>query len=271
MAAPTPTFLTLPFKPTAPISYTFYPATSPCQTTNLLIFINGLGLPASSWSDTITLLRPATPNLNILTYDRFSQGLTTSTDPANLLPGNELGHSYSEVVSDLHALILSISSSYLSLSPPDISGEKGRLGVMMVGNSIGVPIIRLFAQTYPGLVHGAFFLDSNICNISYSEILPDLSSPGFRLHDIVSEDCSFEMYVEQRKKLGAMFDLDVENAEGLDRRTGKVLLPRSDGPLLIGKGGGVWLSVVGHDSVTFADVGFEKMGTPRSLNGFLDR
>lgn len=64
-----------------------------------------------------------------------------------------------------------------------------------------------------------------------------------------------------------MFDLNVKNAEGLDRSTGPALLPFSDAPLLIGPGGvGPELTVVGHDPDTFAQMSWVGMGTPRSLS-----
>lgn len=62
-----------------------------------------------------------------------------------------------------------------------------------------------------------------------------------------------------------MFDLKVKNAEGLDRTPGPRLLPFADRPKLVGPGGRCpLLSVVGHDPVTFANVNFERMGTPVS-------
>ena len=53
----------------------------------------------------------------------------------------------------------------------------------------------------------------------------------------------------------------------MDRRPGPKLLPYADNPKLIGVGGkGPWLTVVGHDPVTFADVSLERMGTPKSMS-----
>jgi chemotaxis response regulator CheB len=73
--------------------------------------------------------------------------------------------------------------------------------------------------------------------------------------------------VGARERLAAMFDLKVKNAEGLDRTTGPAYLPNADRPVLVGRGGvGPWLTVVGHDPVTFAEMSLERMGTPKSLS-----
>lgn len=58
-----------------------------------------------------------------------------------------------------------------------------------------------------------------------------------------------------------MFDLSVKNAENLDRTKGPALLPFADEPKLKG----LWMSVVGHDPVTFIEGSWERMGTPRSV------
>lgn len=53
----------------------------------------------------------------------------------------------------------------------------------------------------------------------------------------------------------------------MDRRTGPKLLPYADRPKLVGLDGkGPWLTIVGHDPITFADVSLERMGTPKSMS-----
>ncbi|RDW68610.1 hypothetical protein BP5796_09267 [Coleophoma crateriformis] len=258
-----PEFLTIPSKPTAPISYTFVPATANSKK-SLVVFVNGLGLPAASWIPSISLLKRHSA---ILTYDRFGQGLTIARDPLDSREGVETGygHDYEDVVNDLHEIIMTVAKSKLSM---DITAlEAGDLRLVLVGASIGGPITRLYAQKFPGTVAGLLILDSNICNVDYSVILPDPNSPDVDPATLTADDCTLEQYIEHRKKLVAMFDLDVKNQEHLDRRTGAKLLPYSEAPKLQGVGGkGPLLSVVGHDPIAFAEQGFQRMGTPRSIS-----
>jgi hypothetical protein len=118
----------------------------------------------------------------------------------------------------------------------------------------------------PGVVSGVIFLDSNIPHINYSDLLPDPNAPGFDPKTVIADDCTLPQYIGARLALCKIFDLDVKNAEGVDRTQGPRLLPNAESPKLIGKGGGVELTVVEHDPVTFADMSFERMGTPRSMS-----
>src|ERR1700730_15480085 len=74
-------FITLSSKPTAKLSYSFIPATGSNANQPLIVFLNGLGLPASSWIPTITSLATMTPHPPMLSYDRYGQGLSTDRDP----------------------------------------------------------------------------------------------------------------------------------------------------------------------------------------------
>jgi pimeloyl-ACP methyl ester carboxylesterase len=188
-----PQFLTIPGKPNAPIAYTFFPSTDPSASKTLIIFINGLGLPASSWLPSISLLRETTTSHPaILTYDRFGQGLTIARDPLDGTPGKENGHDFLDVAKDLYEIITVIATTKLGLKGSDI--ENGNLSLLMVGASIGVPILRLYAQAHPSLVAGAIFLDSNIPNVNYSDFLPDPDAPGFDPRTVVSDDCTLVQY-----------------------------------------------------------------------------
>ena len=82
----------------------------------------------------------------------------------------------------------------------------------------------------------------------------------------MTDDCTLEQYVEASSKLAAMFAFKAKNGERLDRRTCPTLLPHANSPKLTGpRGKLVKVCVVGHDPETFADEGFERMGTPRSF------
>ncbi|KAH9213030.1 Alpha/Beta hydrolase protein [Leptodontidium sp. 2 PMI_412] len=262
-------FLTIPTKPNAAISYSFFPATtSPASSSHnaLIVFVNGLGLPASSWVPTIASLQKLVPTCPaILTYDRFGQGLTTSRDPLDGQRGKELGHDLLDVANDLHEIILWVAASELGLQSPDVEGGKARL--LLVGASIGAPIARLFVQNHEGMASGMIILDSNIANVNYSDFLPDPDSSDFDGGSLLSDDCTLEQYREARLKLTRIFDLKVKNSESLDRSNSSVLLPYSYQPKLVGIGkAGPLLSVVGHDPETFADLSYDMMGTPKSLS-----
>ncbi|KAK6608964.1 hypothetical protein H4I96_02895 [Botrytis cinerea] len=243
---PRPSFLTIPSKPHAQISYTFFPHASSSTLLesdvplrhNLVVFVNGLGLPASSWEPCISVLQSHVKNTPpLLTFDRYGQGLTTARDPLD--DGNGYGHDFMDAANDLHEIILVIASTKLGLEKTDV--ENGRLGVIFVAASIGVPITRLYVQSRRFICAALIALDSNIANVNYSDFLPDPSSPTFDPSTVVAPDCSLPQYIGARTQL--------------------------INPKLIGVGGkGPWLTVVGHDPVTFADVSLERMGTPKSMS-----
>ncbi|KAF7876567.1 hypothetical protein EAF04_001656 [Stromatinia cepivora] len=272
MINPSLSFLTIPSKPHAPISHTFFPPASasflqessvqPHHT--LIIFVNGLGLPSSSWESCISILRSRVKNCpSLLTFDRYGQGLTTARDPLD--DGKGYGHDFMDAANDLHEIILVITRTKFGLQPDDV--EDGRLSVIFVAASIGVPISRLYIQSHPFICGALLTLDSNIPNVNYSDFLPDPSSPTFDPSLVVAPDCTLAQYIGARTRLINIFDLSVPNSESMDRRTGPTLVPHADRPKLIGTGGkGPWLTVVGHDPATFADVSLERMGTPRSMS-----
>ena len=168
------------------------------------------------------------------------------------------------MIADLHEIIITIAKAKLKIDKRDL--EAGQLPLLLICHSIGGPITRLYTQHHPNIVAGALILDSNIANVNYSDFLPDPDAPEFDPATVVAPDCTLEQYRKARLDLVAMFDLKVKNAESLDRSTGPEFLPFDDSPKLVGTGAkGPWLSVVGHDPVTFAEGSFEKMGTPRSM------
>jgi pimeloyl-ACP methyl ester carboxylesterase len=239
-------------KPDAPLTYDVVGEGAP-----LVVFINGLGLPAASWEPAISdfqknsKIRP-----QILTFDRYSQGATTTQDPTDNLPGKEpgYGHDFNDAVSDLRELLQAIVPD--AIKP-----------LVFVAASIGVHIARLYAAKYSDTVEGLLLLDSNIGNLEYTDFWPNPDAPEFKESEVVSEDCSIEDYRESRAKLGKMFNSDVKNPEGLDRRSVKDLLPDPSTPTLQGADGkGPWLTVVGHDPEQFATESLRIMNTPKSLS-----
>lgn len=247
-------FISLPSKPDAPLAYKFNP--SPQQDVPLLVFINGLGLPAASWTPTISQISEAL-RPHILVYDRFGQGATTSRDPTDSLPGKEpgYGHDLNSSVNDLHELLHAVAPSYVNSSP-----------LVFVAASIGAHIARLYAAKHTGTVAGILLLDSNIANQEFTDFWPNPHSPDFKQEDVVSQDCTIEQYVESYVKLSKMFNSDVKNPEGLDRRNVKTLLPSPSSPKLQGPSGkGPWLIVAGHDPKYFAEDALLTLKIPLSL------
>ena len=70
-----------------------------------------------------------------------------------------------------------------------------------------------------------------------------------------------------------MFGSDAKNAEGLDRRNVKQLLPSADEPKLRAPdGSSPWLTVVGHDPQRLVDESREILGMPPSVTmSFMQR
>src|SRR5690606_41624104 len=97
--------ITLPSAPTAPLTYHFTP--SKPSAPRIITFLNGLGLPASSWDEAIRLLSDLPSHPALLSYDRYGQGASKdSRDPRDEKAEDpEQGHDIADVVSDLHSLI----------------------------------------------------------------------------------------------------------------------------------------------------------------------
>ncbi|TVY20023.1 hypothetical protein LARI1_G000982 [Lachnellula arida] len=252
-----PQKLTIPSKPDAPISYSFFPPTNQPDAApkRLIVFINGLGLPASSWLPSISIFREDIKSCPaILTYDRFGQGLTTSKDPLDGTPGKENGHDFVDVANDLHEIIVTIATTKLGLKASDV--EDGTLHLLLLGASIGARFYVSTRNTTPALWQ------------EQSSSTPTWPTPIIPTSGLIlTLLASTPRLSGARERMAGMFDLKVKNAEGIDRLPGPTLLPHADGPKLVGPGGkGPWLSVVGHEPETFAQVSLDMMGTPKSLS-----
>ena len=249
-------FAAIPSKPQAPLAYKLFESSQSADSP-LVVFINGLGLPSMSWNAAISLLQESATSIKpkILTYDRYGQGDTKSRDPTDQQPGKEpgYGHDVNDVVRDLHELLQVVAPNSSRL--------------VFVAASIGVHIARLYADKYPGVVDGLLFLDSNIGNQEFTDLWPNPHATDFQPSDVLSEDCTLEQYEAAYAKLGMMFNSDVKNSEGLDRRNIKKLLPEPSAPKLKGSDGkGPWLTVAGHDPDFFVEENFEKLEVPKSIS-----
>ncbi|PYH42443.1 alpha/beta fold hydrolase [Aspergillus saccharolyticus JOP 1030-1] len=170
-------FISLATKPSAQLCYSFYPAVGAANSC-LVVFVNGLGLPQSSWEGVIERLQaqpPASGLPAMLTYDRYGQGQTTDRDPGDIRAEDPMhGHDTLTVVRDLHQLLTQIASDKMGT-------ELSRLPLVVVSNSIGGALARLYAQEHPGTVAGLLFLDSVLANSDFVSIYPDPDASGFDL------------------------------------------------------------------------------------------
>jgi pimeloyl-ACP methyl ester carboxylesterase len=254
-------FLSLATKPSAQLSYSFHAPESATKPL-LLVFLNGLGLPQISWVPVIAKLRELRSETKVpalLTYDRFGQGQTTDRDPSDAGAVDPMhGHDCLSAVKDLRQLIVQIAVEKLNLADID------QLPLLIVGNSIGCALARLYAQEYPGTVAGLLLLDSVLANSDFVSVFPDPDAEGFDASTLptgIPPDALRGTRAGTRR----VFHPDVGNKEGLSRKNLRSLLPDSDSPILKGPDGqGPWVTVVGHDFEAFADES-AKMGSPKPL------
>ncbi|KAK3952240.1 hypothetical protein QBC32DRAFT_390601 [Pseudoneurospora amorphoporcata] len=176
---------------------------------------------------------------NILTYDRYGQGSSDPdpSDPSD--PDNDTdndttpyGHTPVDVITDLHQLLLLVSRQFLPLCR-----DLKDLDVVMVANSIGCPLARLFNDArFPSSsvrVVGYLFLDSMMANSDFVDsVFPDPDAEGFVRERDLKEGVSEEDLRWTRKMFRQKFHPSVGNAERLDRRGLRALLPWSDRPKL---------------------------------------
>ncbi|KAL2213774.1 hypothetical protein CC79DRAFT_1327670 [Sarocladium strictum] len=258
-------FLRLATKPTAELSYSFLPGTgaSP-QGAPLLVFINGLGLPQVSWTGVIHKLRELRPDScpPILTYDRFGQGQTVDRDPNDEGAEDPMhAHDCLAAVGDLRQLIKQIAAEELKVDDVD------SLPLVLVGNSVGCALARIYAQQHKGTVAGVVLLDSVLANSDFVSIIPDPDSPDFNPSEPLPEGITVEQLREARAVLDRTFHPKNGSKEGLSRKNLAALLPHADEPKLPGIEGekGPFLTVVGHDFETFAQ-GSLAIGMPYSIS-----
>ncbi|OKL59117.1 hypothetical protein UA08_05650 [Talaromyces atroroseus] len=250
-------------KPTAQISYSFHPAVSASTAKSVLVvFLNGLGLPQVSWVRSIAQLKELRQGADIpaiLTYDRFGQGQTTDRDPNDEGAADPShGHDSIAVIHDLRQLITQIAAENLGISDVD------SLTLVLVSNSIGGALVRLYAQEYPGTVAGLLILDSYLANSDFVSVFPDPDAEGFD-PSTLPEGVTPELLRAARERTKQILHPDVGNKEGLSRKNLRTLLPDSDGPVLQGPGGsGPYVTVVGHDFETFAEESLQ-LGLPKPL------
>ncbi|MCJ1450152.1 hypothetical protein MMC28_000481 [Mycoblastus sanguinarius] len=268
MAAPSPAMAipreiidqttTLEHKPGASVHYSFVRSD---QSPVLVVFVNGLMSDKATWIPVMAgIIRQrkgtaASGFPSMLAYDRYGQGMTEDRDPQD--QGRERGHGHDckDAAEDVHYLVEHFAKGGMGV-------DLERVHIVMVANSIGCAIARLYAQTYP--VAAILFLDSIIANSDF-DFWPDPDADGFDAGQL-PDDVTVEELRKQRVKFAVTFRPEVINKEGLSRRSLAKLLPESDQPVLGTEGDGPWVTVIGHDFQTFADESIRTMDTPIGLS-----
>ncbi|KAM0425832.1 hypothetical protein ACHAPT_008770 [Fusarium lateritium] len=252
-------FIRLKTKPTAQLCYSFSPATaSTAAKPTLIVFVNGLGLPQVGWALTIAKLREYSPQSlpAILTYDRFGQGQSIDRDPADEgATDPSHAHDCMSAVRDMRQLTTQILRDRMNVE------ESDTLRLVLVGNSLGCSLIRLYAHEYPGTVSGIVFLDSTLTDTDFVSIFPDPDAESF--DPVLPPGVTAESLRDAREMIRQRFHPDIGSQEGLSRRNLFQLLPRADLPLLYRDGEkGPYITVLGHDFGAFAERTEIDLGIP---------
>lgn len=219
-------FVRLKTKQTAQICYSLQGTLSD-STPLLTVFVNGLGLPQTSWSPTIAQLqnlRGESEMPCILTYDRFGQGQTVDRDPQDQEATDPAhGHDCISAVKDMHQLIEQIGEELIGPSAID------KIRLVLVCNSIGGALVRLYAMEYPGTVAGILFLDSVLTDTDFVELFPDPEATGFD-SDLLPPGMTVDHLRKARDGVRRTFHPDVGNKEGLSRKICALFSLRATGP-----------------------------------------
>ena len=248
----------LTHKPSASINYAF--ARDGGKDPILVVFLNGLMTDKVTWIPVIAgIIRRRIGTdagfPSMLAYDRYGQGMSDDGDPADHGKDKGHGHDCWDAAEDLHALVEQVAKEQMGM-------KQENLKIVLVANSIGCAIARLYAQAHP--VAAFLFLDSIMANSNF-DFWPDPDAPDFN-KDELPEDVSIDVLREQRAKFAVIFHPSTINKEGLSRRNLAQLLPHSNSPMLGKEGNRPWLTVMGHDFEAFAEESLRTMGTPVSLS-----
>lgn len=221
---------------------------------------------------TIDKLREYSPQSlpAILTYDRFGQGLSVDRDPTDAgAEDPSHAHDCMSAVGDMRQLITQIAKDKMNVQEPDA------LRIILVGNSVGCSLIRLYAHEYPGTVSGILFLDSTLTDTDFFSIFPD---PGNKSWDPnLPYGVTAKSLHDTRKMMREMFHPDVGSKEGLSRRNLLQLLPHADSPPLYdAKENAPYITVLGHDFEFFTertdmDLGIRPAVTQTYMNPYWHR
>ncbi|CAF3500562.1 unnamed protein product [Fusarium graminearum] len=267
--APQYEFMRLNTKPSAQLSYSFTPSTASGDANpTLIVFVNGMIAPQTSWIKTISKLQELSPQglPAILTFDRFGQGQTTDRDPNDEGAADPLhAHDSMDVVHDVRQLITQVLKNKLNVEDPD----NARL--FLIGNSIGCAFSRLYAGEYPGTVSAILFLDTVLTDTDFVSVFPDPDAQDFNPDDLLSGVFADNIRVA-REETRKRFHPSIGSKEGLTRKNLKQLLPKADSPALPKTDGKEpYVTVLGHDFDYFAKrTGTDFNTPPEVVNAYLN-
>ena len=77
----------------------------------------------------------------MIAYDRYGQGLIKDRDPQDKGRENGYGHDSADAAVDLHYLLVQLAGPEVQISLRDLK-------IVLVANSIGCAIARLYAQSW---------------------------------------------------------------------------------------------------------------------------
>ncbi|RGP77266.1 hypothetical protein FLONG3_4781 [Fusarium longipes] len=248
--APRYEFMRLETKPTAQLSYSFTPPTvSNSSNPTLIVFVNGMMAPQTSWIKTISKLQELSSDglPAILTFDRFGQGQTTDRDPNDEGASDPThAHDSMDVVHDIRQLIIQVLKNKLNIEDPD----SARL--FLVGNSIGCAFSRLYAVEYPGTVSAVLLLDSVVTDTDFVSVFPNPDAEDFKSDSLPSGVSAEDLRVA-REETRKRFHPSIGSREGLTRKNLSKLLPKPDSPTLPkADTKDPYVTVLGHDFDYFA-------------------
>lgn len=230
--------------PSDPITAVSVAYESGAEQAPLVVFLNGLALPSSSFCACIghfyTLLSTQAgarlPKPGVLTWDRYGQGGSEK---------QQKKHDALDVVATLHELLQVLRCD-------------GR-PLLFVANSIGCALARLYTSSYPNNVKALLLLDSIIANTDFVSIFREPTDPEALAKLSDEERKGMDI---ARQKMQTIFHPSAPSMEGFDRSCLPEQLPHSDQPRLTGD---PWITVLGHDHELFAKDSEERLGIPASV------
>jgi pimeloyl-ACP methyl ester carboxylesterase len=229
-ALPSQSAIIEPTHPEATLSY-YLRDENPTPDTPLVVLVCGLALPMQSWATTVSNLCERLPDVSILAYDRWDRGKSRG------LPVSRKGvNDISTAGMDLGLLLNNLG---LSKRP-----------LIMVGQSMGCPIIRMYAiQTPTANIRGVVFIDSMMANSDFISVFP------------AENDDEDPDLTSTRQLIIERFHPSVQNTEGISRMNAAQLLPFASTPRFPTN---PHLIVLGHDPEYFAQ--FSEKSTGMNAN-----
>lgn len=238
-----PRLIKLPSDPGHALSFAYEPGKTSLP---LIVFMNGLLQPSTSFKPAIdhflNLIKTEQGENRlpgILIWDRYGQGLSEK---------QEKTHDPNEVIETLKELLLQPSIL--------LSDHQKDRSIIFVGNSIGCPLARLYAQKYSKNVFGFLFLDSMIASSDFISIFQEPKDEDERKHLSTKERQGMKI---GREKMQMYFHPSLPNAERFDRSQLATYVPFSHQPKLAND---PFVTVLGHDHEFFANDTQEKLGIP---------